>query len=67
MQKFSGKISLTEGEGGGTPVCPPAKKEYRDDPFHQVRKNLCSRYHLQNETNRTHLKCLLVLLDKVFA
>ncbi|XP_034529520.1 putative homeodomain transcription factor 2 isoform X3 [Notolabrus celidotus] len=28
--------SETEGEGGGTPVCPPAKKEYRDDPFHQV-------------------------------
>uniref|UniRef100_UPI0037E6FF21 protein PHTF2-like isoform X3 n=1 Tax=Semicossyphus pulcher TaxID=241346 RepID=UPI0037E6FF21 len=27
--------SETEGEGGGTPVCPPAKKEYRDDPFHQ--------------------------------
>ncbi|XP_034434908.1 putative homeodomain transcription factor 2 isoform X4 [Hippoglossus hippoglossus] len=26
--------SETEGEGG-TPVCPPAKKEYRDDPFHQ--------------------------------
>lgn len=26
--------SETEGEGGGTPVCP-AKKEYRDDPFHQ--------------------------------
>ncbi|XP_069556098.1 protein PHTF2-like isoform X2 [Brachyistius frenatus] len=27
--------SETEGEAGGTPVCPPAKKEYRDDPFHQ--------------------------------
>ncbi|XP_056280721.1 protein PHTF2-like isoform X2 [Pseudoliparis swirei] len=27
--------SETEGEGGGTPVCPAAKKEYRDDPFHQ--------------------------------
>ncbi|XP_044198916.1 protein PHTF2-like isoform X3 [Thunnus albacares] len=27
--------SETEGEGGGTPVCAPAKKEYRDDPFHQ--------------------------------
>ncbi|XP_062416183.1 protein PHTF2-like isoform X4 [Pungitius pungitius] len=27
--------SETEGEGGGTPVCPSAKKEYRDDPFHQ--------------------------------
>ncbi|XP_029016565.1 protein PHTF2-like isoform X2 [Betta splendens] len=27
--------SETEGEGGGTSVCPPAKKEYRDDPFHQ--------------------------------
>ncbi|XP_076578005.1 protein PHTF2 isoform X3 [Chaetodon auriga] len=27
--------SETEGEGGATPVCPPAKKEYRDDPFHQ--------------------------------
>lgn len=27
--------SETEGEGGGTPVCPTAKKEYRDDPFHQ--------------------------------
>ncbi|XP_075967793.1 protein PHTF2 isoform X3 [Anarhichas minor] len=26
--------SETEGEGGETPVCP-AKKEYRDDPFHQ--------------------------------
>ncbi|XP_062238539.1 protein PHTF2-like isoform X2 [Platichthys flesus] len=26
--------SETEGEGG-TPVCSPAKKEYRDDPFHQ--------------------------------
>lgn len=25
---------LTEGEGGA--VCPPGKKEYRDDPFHQV-------------------------------
>lgn len=30
---------FTEGEGGGTPVCPPAKKEYRDDPFHQVCKH----------------------------
>ncbi|XP_028286360.1 putative homeodomain transcription factor 2 isoform X3 [Parambassis ranga] len=27
--------SETEGEGGATPVCPTAKKEYRDDPFHQ--------------------------------
>ncbi|XP_017270344.1 putative homeodomain transcription factor 2 isoform X3 [Kryptolebias marmoratus] len=27
--------SETEGEAGGTSVCPPAKKEYRDDPFHQ--------------------------------
>eukprot|EP00066_Takifugu_rubripes_P022403 XP_011611669.1 PREDICTED: putative homeodomain transcription factor 2 isoform X2 [Takifugu rubripes] len=27
--------SETEGEGGGTPICPPVKKEYRDDPFHQ--------------------------------
>ncbi|KAL6116831.1 phtf2 [Pungitius sinensis] len=27
--------SETEGEGGGTPVCSSAKKEYRDDPFHQ--------------------------------
>ncbi|XP_054910566.1 protein PHTF2-like isoform X3 [Poeciliopsis prolifica] len=27
--------SETEGEGGGTSVCPPSKKEYRDDPFHQ--------------------------------
>uniref|UniRef100_A0A8C6KVT5 Putative homeodomain transcription factor 2 n=1 Tax=Nothobranchius furzeri TaxID=105023 RepID=A0A8C6KVT5_NOTFU len=27
--------SETEGEGGGTSVCPPGKKEYRDDPFHQ--------------------------------
>lgn len=27
--------SETEGEGGGTAVCGPAKKEYRDDPFHQ--------------------------------
>ncbi|XP_078137692.1 protein PHTF2 isoform X3 [Sander vitreus] len=27
--------SETEGEGGGAPVCPPVKKEYRDDPFHQ--------------------------------
>ncbi|XP_041833614.1 putative homeodomain transcription factor 2 isoform X2 [Melanotaenia boesemani] len=27
--------SETEGEGGGTSVCPPTKKEYRDDPFHQ--------------------------------
>ncbi|KAM7367100.1 hypothetical protein PAMP_015024 [Pampus punctatissimus] len=27
--------SETEGEGGATPVCAPAKKEYRDDPFHQ--------------------------------
>lgn len=27
---------LPEGEGAGTPVCQPAKKEYRDDPFHQV-------------------------------
>nr|XP_043877631.1 protein PHTF2-like isoform X3 [Solea senegalensis] len=26
--------SETEGEAGGT-VCTPAKKEYRDDPFHQ--------------------------------
>uniref|UniRef100_A0A8P4GIN5 Putative homeodomain transcription factor 2 n=1 Tax=Dicentrarchus labrax TaxID=13489 RepID=A0A8P4GIN5_DICLA len=25
----------SETEGGATPVCPPAKKEYRDDPFHQ--------------------------------
>ncbi|XP_051248975.1 protein PHTF2 isoform X3 [Dicentrarchus labrax] len=28
-------LFFTEGEGGATPVCPPAKKEYRDDPFHQ--------------------------------
>ncbi|XP_054656652.1 protein PHTF2-like isoform X2 [Dunckerocampus dactyliophorus] len=27
--------SETEGEGGGAPICPPTKKEYRDDPFHQ--------------------------------
>ncbi|XP_061524133.1 protein PHTF2-like isoform X2 [Phycodurus eques] len=27
--------SETDGEGGGVPACPPAKKEYRDDPFHQ--------------------------------
>ncbi|KAM6986550.1 protein PHTF2 isoform 2-T2 [Aplochiton taeniatus] len=27
--------SETEGEAGATPLCPPAKKEYRDDPFHQ--------------------------------
>ncbi|XP_038155764.1 protein PHTF2-like isoform X3 [Cyprinodon tularosa] len=27
--------SETEGEAGGTSVCPPSKKEYRDDPFHQ--------------------------------
>uniref|UniRef100_A0A3Q2PU14 Putative homeodomain transcription factor 2 n=1 Tax=Fundulus heteroclitus TaxID=8078 RepID=A0A3Q2PU14_FUNHE len=27
--------SETEGEGGGASVCPPSKKEYRDDPFHQ--------------------------------
>ncbi|CAL9683241.1 unnamed protein product [Knipowitschia caucasica] len=27
--------SETEGEGTGTPVCGPSKKEYRDDPFHQ--------------------------------
>uniref|UniRef100_A0A8C6V488 Putative homeodomain transcription factor 2 n=1 Tax=Neogobius melanostomus TaxID=47308 RepID=A0A8C6V488_9GOBI len=27
--------SETEGEGAGTPVCGPSKKEYRDDPFHQ--------------------------------
>nr|XP_061809249.1 protein PHTF2-like isoform X6 [Nerophis lumbriciformis] len=26
----------SETEGGGAPVCPPTKKEYRDDPFHQV-------------------------------
>uniref|UniRef100_A0A8C6L3Q0 Putative homeodomain transcription factor 2 n=1 Tax=Nothobranchius furzeri TaxID=105023 RepID=A0A8C6L3Q0_NOTFU len=25
----------SETEGGGTSVCPPGKKEYRDDPFHQ--------------------------------
>uniref|UniRef100_A0A3Q2Y7X5 Putative homeodomain transcription factor 2 n=1 Tax=Hippocampus comes TaxID=109280 RepID=A0A3Q2Y7X5_HIPCM len=25
----------SETEGGGAPVCPPTKKEYRDDPFHQ--------------------------------
>uniref|UniRef100_A0A3B5KNJ1 PHTF1/2 N-terminal domain-containing protein n=1 Tax=Xiphophorus couchianus TaxID=32473 RepID=A0A3B5KNJ1_9TELE len=25
----------SETEGGGTSVCPPSKKEYRDDPFHQ--------------------------------
>ncbi len=39
VQVFVLKLRLlvfTEGEGGGTPVCPPAKKEYRDDPFHQV-------------------------------
>lgn len=29
-------VCLPEGEGAGTPVCQPAKKEYRDDPFHQV-------------------------------
>ncbi|XP_061662876.1 protein PHTF2-like isoform X2 [Syngnathoides biaculeatus] len=27
--------SETDGEGEGVPACPPAKKEYRDDPFHQ--------------------------------
>uniref|UniRef100_A0A3P9JIA4 Putative homeodomain transcription factor 2 n=1 Tax=Oryzias latipes TaxID=8090 RepID=A0A3P9JIA4_ORYLA len=27
--------SETEGEAAGTPACPPNKKEYRDDPFHQ--------------------------------
>ncbi|XP_077355204.1 protein PHTF2 isoform X2 [Festucalex cinctus] len=27
--------SETDGEGGGAPICPPTKKEYRDDPFHQ--------------------------------
>ncbi|XP_072309864.1 protein PHTF2-like isoform X2 [Eucyclogobius newberryi] len=27
--------SETEGEGTGSPVCGPSKKEYRDDPFHQ--------------------------------
>ncbi|XP_076009571.1 protein PHTF2 isoform X2 [Genypterus blacodes] len=27
--------SETEGEGGATPTCPPTKKEFRDDPFHQ--------------------------------
>ncbi|XP_037099761.1 putative homeodomain transcription factor 2 isoform X5 [Syngnathus acus] len=27
--------SETDGEGGGAPLCPPTKKEYRDDPFHQ--------------------------------
>ncbi|XP_051911287.1 LOW QUALITY PROTEIN: protein PHTF2-like [Hippocampus zosterae] len=27
--------SETDGEGGAAPVCPPSKKEYRDDPFHQ--------------------------------
>lgn len=31
-----GAVFLPEGEGAGTPVCQPAKKEYRDDPFHQV-------------------------------
>uniref|UniRef100_A0A3Q2DMZ0 Putative homeodomain transcription factor 2 n=1 Tax=Cyprinodon variegatus TaxID=28743 RepID=A0A3Q2DMZ0_CYPVA len=25
----------SETEAGGTSVCPPSKKEYRDDPFHQ--------------------------------
>uniref|UniRef100_A0A672FP46 PHTF1/2 N-terminal domain-containing protein n=1 Tax=Salarias fasciatus TaxID=181472 RepID=A0A672FP46_SALFA len=29
------RSSCTSETGGGTPVCPPAKKEYRDDPFHQ--------------------------------
>ncbi|KAM9772624.1 protein PHTF2 isoform 4-T4 [Syngnathus typhle] len=27
--------SETDGEGGDAPLCPPTKKEYRDDPFHQ--------------------------------
>ncbi|XP_061769312.1 protein PHTF2-like isoform X3 [Nerophis ophidion] len=27
--------SETDGEGGSVPVCPPTKKEYRDDPFYQ--------------------------------
>ncbi|XP_061124997.1 protein PHTF2-like isoform X3 [Syngnathus typhle] len=30
--------SETDGEGGDAPLCPPTKKEYRDDPFHQVSK-----------------------------
>uniref|UniRef100_A0A8P4K2L0 Putative homeodomain transcription factor 2 n=1 Tax=Dicentrarchus labrax TaxID=13489 RepID=A0A8P4K2L0_DICLA len=29
------RSSCTSETGGATPVCPPAKKEYRDDPFHQ--------------------------------
>uniref|UniRef100_A0A3Q3LWT8 Putative homeodomain transcription factor 2 n=1 Tax=Mastacembelus armatus TaxID=205130 RepID=A0A3Q3LWT8_9TELE len=29
------RSSCTSETGGGTPVCPPGKKEYRDDPFHQ--------------------------------
>uniref|UniRef100_A0A3Q3JP90 PHTF1/2 N-terminal domain-containing protein n=1 Tax=Monopterus albus TaxID=43700 RepID=A0A3Q3JP90_MONAL len=29
------RSSCTSETGGGTPVCPTAKKEYRDDPFHQ--------------------------------
>uniref|UniRef100_A0A667X819 Putative homeodomain transcription factor 2 n=1 Tax=Myripristis murdjan TaxID=586833 RepID=A0A667X819_9TELE len=29
------RSSCTSETGRCTPVCPPAKKEYRDDPFHQ--------------------------------
>lgn len=35
----------SETEGEGSAICPAPKKEYRDDPFHQVRgpSALCSR------------------------
>lgn len=36
IKKKNAVVFLAEGEGAGTPVCQPAKKEYRDDPFHQV-------------------------------
>lgn len=32
---YTGTV-LLEAEGAGGSVCPPSKKEYRDDPFHQV-------------------------------
>ncbi|MEQ2193293.1 hypothetical protein XENOCAPTIV_028752, partial [Xenoophorus captivus] len=36
MMIYTVTVCVSEGEAGGTSVCPKSKKEYRDDPFHQA-------------------------------
>lgn len=44
---------VAEGDGGGTAARGPGKKEYRDDPFHQVRSWGCQRF-ARSRTNWRH-------------